>query len=230
MVVTNRIFLTQPSLENSYAQMWKSINRVYADSTVVKMEENEIKEESRINSSNSQKVLCCTAVKLEFFLNRCFSGEHCYEATVTKAIQNQARLRNIPKTCNCIAENMAVTLPPGGELLNFSSKKDTNLGKVGLCHTATLEARGGLDVRYIISCIRGFPSSFLPCFQDSLQLYIWKPSLCLCACPWLISLEEAFGNGISQSFPYLSNSHESVFSCHPCNCCHIPLQLVLRFK
>ena len=111
------------------------------------------------------------AVNSEFFPNRCFSEEHFYQAMMTKATHDQLRLRISPK----MGKRTVID--------SFSGKKNISLGKTGLCHTATLERRGNLDVLHVISHIRVLSSPVLACFQYSLQLYIWKPSPCLVCLP-----------------------------------------------
>lgn len=184
------------------------------------MEEDEIKEERRINRGNWQRIWCCVAVKSEFFPNRCFSEEHFYQAMVTKATHDQLRLRISPKTGKCmIIVNTAAIPPTGRELLR---QEEQQFGKTGLCHTATLERRGNLDVLHVTSHIRVLSSPVLACFQYSLQLYIWKPSPCLVCLP----AAHFPGGGIRQwhfsiiSLPQWFPSTSLLTP--PCNCCHTP--------
>lgn len=119
--------------------------------------------------------------KVWFFLNRCFSEEHFYLAMVTKATHDQLRLRISPKTGKCmVIVNRAAIPLPGRELLQ---QEEHQLWKTWVCHTATLERRGNLDVLHVTIHIRVLSSPGLACFQYNLQRYIWKPSSCLVCLP-----------------------------------------------
>lgn len=56
--------------------------------------------------------------------------------------------------------------------------KEHQAGKREASSTAPLEGRGNLDMLHVTGCAGLLPSPFLPCFQSSLQLHIWKPSPC----------------------------------------------------
>lgn len=181
------------------------------------MEKREVQEECRINSSSSHKVLYCVAVKPEFFLNRCFSEEHFYQAMVTTAIHDQGRLRHTLKQATALQCNMTVISPPGGEHLTFCGKKDTGVGKAGLCHTASLE-RGVNWVCGTLQATQGFfPHLSYQTSNAASNSTSGSHHPTVCDCLWLVSLGEASGNGISQSFSYPSGSQASVFSCHSYN-------------
>lgn len=139
---------------------------------------------------------------------------------VTKATHDQLRLRISPKTGKCmvIANRAAIPLP-GRELLQQEEHQFVkNLG-LSYCH---LERRGNLDVLHVTIHIRVLSSTGPPASNTASNRYDLEGHhhACVPACGSFP------GGGIlqhtSNHFLSPSGSQAPVFSCHPCNCCHIP--------